>query len=360
MLRSLALPTLASLVVLAGCGSQPQQTVAPVSYRSFRTTGKRTGTITADGRMRNAYVGGGKVCAEPPPDIAANYDLQRAVSASVSLGIAYQAFSVEGKGEGQSAWKGVSDVADVAEKTEALLVVRESLYRLCELSLNTEIDKATAVSIFRELLYTTRDLGRHDVLEQIVEAIEYAVGFENTTVEMLAQLTQLAAHIATIETYQSALLTASTIPDAQARETLLNALSIAMVQQLNVFPRPEAASEPAAALRCTTNAPCELSSEAAAQLSSATLAQVAEASFVANKGWKLGVLSLAFSQAGFSVDDVIMKIRLDAGAHDLAKVKTAAELSKLLGELLGSQPNEVVVELERAGAAQTLRFELGS
>ncbi len=47
-------------------------------------------------------------------------------------------------------------------------------------------------------------------------------------------------------------------------------------------------------------------------------------------------------------------------AHDLAKLRTAGELSKLLGELLGSKPSEVVIELERAGTTQTLRFELGS
>ncbi|MFV8755279.1 hypothetical protein ACNOYE_32415 [Nannocystaceae bacterium ST9] len=359
MLRSLALPTLVSLV-LAGCGAQPQQTVAPVSYRSFKTDGKRTGTITADARMRNAYVGGGKVCAEPPPDVAANYALERAVSASVSLGIAYQAFSVDGKGEGQSAWKGVSDVADVTEKTEALLVVRESLYRLCELSLNTKIDKDTAVSIFRELLYTTRDLGRHDVLEQLVEAIEYAVGFQDTTVEMLAQLTQLAAHIATIETYQSALLTAGTLADADARSALLNALAVAMIQQLRVFPRPEATSAATAGLACTTDKLCELSSDVATELSLAALAQAAEAVFVTGKGWQLGVLPLVFGQAGFEAGDVITTIRLDAAAHDLSKLTQQGELSKLLWSLLASQPAEVQVELERAGTTQTLSFTLKS
>lgn len=367
MLRSLALPILVSLVTLAGCRS-PQQTVAPVSYRSFKTDGKwtdgkwiskRTGTITADARMRNAYVGGGRVCAEPPPDVAANYALERAVSASVSLGIAYEAFKGEGKGEGDSAWKGVSDVADVTEKTEALLVVRESLYRLCELSLNTGIDQATAVSIFRELLYTTRDLGRHDVLEQIVEAIEYAVGFEGVSVEMLTELTQLAAHIATIETYQSSLLTASNLPDAQARETLLNALAIAMVEQLRVFPRPEAKRATAAALDCSSDSPCELSSEAAAELSLATFAQAADATIVDQKGWKLGAVPVILDQAGFATGDVITKIRVDSGAHDLAKLTKPGDLAKLLGTLLGSQPAKVEVELERAGTAQTLRFTLG-
>lgn len=330
---------LAAALSLAGC--KAQTTVAPVSYRSFRTSDKRTGTITADGRMRNAYVGGSKVCAEPPPDIAATYDLQKAVNASVSVAVLYAGFSGEGKGAGDSMWKGTSDVADVAEKTEALMVVRESLYRLCELSLNTKIDADTAVSIFRELLYTTRDLGRHDVLEQIVEAIEYSVGFEGTTPEVLAQLTQLAAHIATIETYQSVLLTASSIPDEGTRDTLLSTLSLALAQQLAVFPGP---TTPAAASPNSVNA-----------LLSALSARAGFVKKKANEGWQVKKAAGALDVAGFNDNDVITHVRVGEETHNLADLD-ASGLDSLLVQITASNPESVEFDIKRGTQTHTISF----
>lgn len=338
---ALILP-LATFVLIAGC--QPQQTVAPVHYRSFRTGGKRTGTITADGRMRNAYVGSGKVCAEPPPDIAANYGLERAISASVSLSIAYSGVTGEGSGSGQSAWKGVSEVADVAEKTEALLVVREALYRLCELTLNNKVETQQVVQTFREILFTTRDLGRNDVLKQIIDAIEYSVSFEGTTVEMIAELTQLAAHIATIETYQNALLTVSALPPNEARGTLLDALSSALATQISVFPPPAAAvnRQPLATV------------EVGVFLTTLSLGS-AVLSKVANKGWKLAKVPPTLDKAGFNPDDIIASIRANDATHDLTKME-AIGLEQLASELSAADVTTLEVVIDRKGTTHTVEI----
>lgn len=358
MTRRIRIFGLASLLVLVSCANS-QATIPPIRYKSFRTNGKRIGTITADGRYRNAFVGKDKVCAEPPPDIAASYDLKQAVSASLQAAVAYEALSISASGEGESSQSGVSEIAEVAEKTEALLVVRESLYRLCELTLNTKIDTAKTVSIFREILYTTRDLGRHDVLEQLVEAIEAAVGFDGTTAEMLAELVGLAAHIATIETYQSALMTASTIPDDAARALLLGQLSAAFVRQLQVFPAESAALGSSDLVQCESGEHCVLRSAEATDLLRATLTSISGSDVMyADSGWKFNVLPPILGSVGLRAGDIVVGVHHDGTYADFKAVKTTQTLMQALNPIIESKPTAVKIAIIRAAASDTIDLEI--
>lgn len=112
-----------------------------------------------------------RVCAEPSPDAAANLTAETARKAAVDLSISYQALSLGGKGAGESSERATSNIIDVAQRTELVLVLREALYRLCELNLNGVMNDAQAVDAYSRVLAISSDLAQRDNVGKIIALI---------------------------------------------------------------------------------------------------------------------------------------------------------------------------------------------
>lgn len=162
------------LVALVGC-KPSASSVAPKP--TLHKLGKdRDGhVVTYDARQRGAYILQGakalKICAEPPPDVAANESAEASIKANLELMVKYSALQVGGKGGGESFAKGTSEIADAATRTELVLVVRDILYRVCEMNANQTLTNQEAAEIFADVLRTTRTLGQRDNVGKLVEVL---------------------------------------------------------------------------------------------------------------------------------------------------------------------------------------------
>ncbi|WP_342065792.1 hypothetical protein [Achromobacter kerstersii] len=87
----------------------------------------------------------GKFCAEPSPDTA--------TTGTFNLTINAERASVIDASAGLS---GASTLTRLSERSQAVLVLRESMYRLCEQSLNGNISDAQYLSAFTAILNTIK------------------------------------------------------------------------------------------------------------------------------------------------------------------------------------------------------------
>jgi len=125
------IPVIATLavgsVVLAGC-AQPQ-----LSAEHIRLEKSATSVVTYPTEIRGVYVvdkaANAKLCAEPPPDVALN-TLQK-ISADLKA-VTQGGQEVTAGVDGETATTAI----ELAGRTQLILLTRELLYRLCELSLN--------------------------------------------------------------------------------------------------------------------------------------------------------------------------------------------------------------------------------
>jgi type III secretion system FlhB-like substrate exporter len=92
-----------------------------------------------------------KTCAEPSPDVANKLTEQLEASAT------YQGVTAAGKGDFSQ------DVVKLAERTQMIMFLRETLFRLCELSLNYEIPPQEYIKLYKEVLATSLNMTKADV-----------------------------------------------------------------------------------------------------------------------------------------------------------------------------------------------------
>ncbi|MCY1065588.1 hypothetical protein OV090_12480 [Nannocystis sp. RBIL2] len=163
------------LAALVGC-KPPVNSVAPKP--TLYTLGDNGHVVTYDARQRGAYIvqpGEGakalKICAEPPPDVAANESAESSIKANLELMVQYSALQVGGKGGGESLTKGTSEIADAATRTELVLGMRDMLYRVCEMNANQVLTNEQAAKIFADAMRTTRMLGQRDNVGKLVEVL---------------------------------------------------------------------------------------------------------------------------------------------------------------------------------------------
>ena len=84
-----------------------------------------------------------KTCAEPSPDVA--YKLAEKLETSVTYG------GATGTGKGDFS----QDVVKLSERTQMIMFLREALFRLCELSLNTDLSDTKYVELYEKVLNTS-------------------------------------------------------------------------------------------------------------------------------------------------------------------------------------------------------------
>lgn len=129
--------TLISFVV--GCSSF----TSPA--RKHELDSKKSYWMDYDVTRRGTIVSGSgstwKACAEPAPDAAIG------VVAKLEGGL-----EVAGQGEATGKGELTQSIVNLAEKTQMVLFLRESLFRLCELSINTNITPDKTQALYRAVL----------------------------------------------------------------------------------------------------------------------------------------------------------------------------------------------------------------
>lgn len=198
---SITLFTIAGTLTAPGCATAPDAVMQPTKLHKLRGSADAY-AVSHDARARSAYfVRQGdaallKFCAEPPPDVAANLEAERQVDASVDAALKYAAIDAALNGSGGSTTKASSEIADAATRTELVLFMRDSLYRICELHANGETKPGQAAAMFSDLLATAGMMSQRDNVGKLINAVEVvlekapqsekAVAELLTTVQLLA------------------------------------------------------------------------------------------------------------------------------------------------------------------------------
>jgi len=113
----------------------------------------RRGTVVA------ADGGATRSCAEPSPDMA----LQ--LVADIQANMEYQDVDAQAKGSV------ATTAVKLAERSQMLLFFREALYRVCEISLNTDLSDEQIVQLYGQIVRTALLLGSDKAIEADVEKL---------------------------------------------------------------------------------------------------------------------------------------------------------------------------------------------
>lgn len=144
------------VVLLSGCASftapaRKHELDSSKSYWMDYDVSRR-GTIVAN--TSSTW----QACAEPAPDAAIGI----VAKLEGSLNVAGQG-NAEGKGDL------TQSVVNLAEKTQMVLFLRESLFRLCELTINTGLDAATAEELYKTVINAALELVKKEQAEIALE-----------------------------------------------------------------------------------------------------------------------------------------------------------------------------------------------
>lgn len=179
------LMVLMPLVAMTGCGTGVSSRIAG-SSSLYQMNGNSGYAVTYDSRGRGAYVAVTerierdenknpigkflqlKLCAEPTPDASANLGYNSQTRASVDASLTYQAVTAGAKVGVDNIQAITSTLADVAQRTELVLVMRDMLYRVCELHLNGVLDNDKTAAAFAHVIGVTAVLGQRDTVGRLL------------------------------------------------------------------------------------------------------------------------------------------------------------------------------------------------
>lgn len=100
--------------------------------------------MTADAQGRPVA----RTCAEPAPDVA----MQVAATASLEV-------NTPGATSGSAGASGAQAAKLLSERTQMVMFFREALFRVCEISLNQNLDSAHVVKLYEHIINTALKLG---------------------------------------------------------------------------------------------------------------------------------------------------------------------------------------------------------
>lgn len=154
----------AAVLLSSGCASitspaRKSQLVPGHGYW-FDYDASRRGTVFAVDQN-----GGIRTCAEPAPDVA----MQMAANAHLD---------VKSTGSTSAAAGGTAAQAArvLSERTQMVMFFREALFRVCEISLNQNLDSAHVVKLYEYIIHTALKLGSDKAFE--VELLQARVDLE--------------------------------------------------------------------------------------------------------------------------------------------------------------------------------------
>lgn len=160
------------ILSLSGCASM----TAPA--RTHALDPSKPYVVDYDASRRGAYIlpaeGSLKVCAEPAPDVA----LESITKIIAELKLADPNVDAKTQLEFQT------KVVELAGRTQLVLVLRESLYRLCEQGANGQVNSEQIASLYKQALDTVLKLAETDLAREQKEIIE---GLQNPELRKVFQ-----------------------------------------------------------------------------------------------------------------------------------------------------------------------------
>lgn len=158
-----------------GCANTTRNVTGSARYHRLpaRPGGRADAhAVTYDSRGRGAYLKVDKLmklCAEPPPDVAANLQAESSFAAKLNAVAEYAAFKGSLDGSIDRSQSASSTIADAATRTELVLFMRDALYRICEMTFNDTLSKSQARRAFFDVISAGRVLGQRDNVGKLVE-----------------------------------------------------------------------------------------------------------------------------------------------------------------------------------------------
>lgn len=140
-------PAVFALLCLVGCS----HFVQPAREHELETN--KQYWLDYDASRRGTFFfkddqGNYRTCAEPSPDVA--YQLTEKLSAMAT----YAGVDAKGKADFNR------DVVNLAERTQMIMFLREALFRLCELTMNTDLKPEDHVALYKEVLGAAMNLAK--------------------------------------------------------------------------------------------------------------------------------------------------------------------------------------------------------
>jgi hypothetical protein len=127
----------------------------------------RRGTIVSNANAK------WKSCAEPAPDAA----IGLVAKLEGSLNVAEQ-------GEANAKGELTQSIVKMAEKTQMVMFLRESMYRLCELSINTDMDAEKTIELYVAVINASLALVEKEKVEAEKGKVEAERGKIEAELEM--------------------------------------------------------------------------------------------------------------------------------------------------------------------------------
>lgn len=142
-------PALLTLLCLVGCS----HFVQPAREHELETN--KQYWIDYDASRRGTFFfkddqGNYKTCAEPSPDVA--YKLTEKLEAMGT----YAGVDAKGKADFNR------DVVNLAERTQMIMFLREALFRLCELTMNSNLKPENQMTLYQEVLEAALNLAKSE------------------------------------------------------------------------------------------------------------------------------------------------------------------------------------------------------
>ena len=108
------------------------------------------------GALLVAQESGRQVCAEPSPDVALS------VVSKLNLSAELPEDSVKAKAESETR----QEVIQLAQRSQMLMFLRESLYRLCELSINQDLDEEQVLKQYEKVIVTAYQMAEVEMTKE--------------------------------------------------------------------------------------------------------------------------------------------------------------------------------------------------
>lgn len=201
------------LLPLAGCPRRAVQSVTEPG-KAVALDKSEGHAILYDARGRGAYVTFEprpaedetstaalmRVCAEPPPDVAANLAAESSIKQTIDAALEIKSIDAAFGSNTESNATATSTIADAATRTELVLLMRDALYRICELQMNGTMNAPQAREAFESVLGTMRNLGQRANVALLIDALKFIVGSkEEKALEQIPALLSLISNLTVLD-----------------------------------------------------------------------------------------------------------------------------------------------------------------
>jgi hypothetical protein len=174
-MRDFKAPVWTALAVFASACSSGNAALVTRPHWLYQMDTNKTAALAYDSRGRGAYLAPTNaaimLCAEPPPDTSANLSDVSSSKVGIDAAATYNALAAKLGISSASDSTVTSQIADVAQRSELVLLMRDMLYRLCEMQFNKTIDAPTTEKMFRKVLQATVGLGERENVSKLVALI---------------------------------------------------------------------------------------------------------------------------------------------------------------------------------------------